>query len=202
MEKEFDLREIWQRSEENEAALPGIVPAAEEQAGRSINLVERIRRTARREHYSFLVAAGIGLLLLLGFQQYIWAGALAVFAALMIWKYEVEMRMFRRIKPEQNTLEYLRAIRDLLDKFMENYRKGFLIFMPLVAIGGALLGQYWALGTIDRTFWQQPVMLVYLALGIGLAILFSRLWLKFWVNTLYGKKLKEMKIIIEELEVL
>jgi hypothetical protein len=85
---------------------------------------------------------------------------------------------------------------------MQYYRIGILIFIPLIALGGALLGQYWATGTTDPAFWLQPVMGFYLAGSIVVAILFSRLWLKFWVQTFYGKKLQEMKIIIEDLEAL
>lgn len=198
--EEFDLKVIWQASKEGEDDLPSVAQSAEDQQRRSINLVERIKRTARREHWSFLVAAGIGILILLVRQNNFWALGLAIFAALMIWKYAVEMRLFNQIKAENNTLEYLRSVSRLLEKFMDNYRKGFLVFMPVVAIGGGLLGQYWAIGTIDWAFWFRPVMLGYLAVCIGVAILFSRLWLKFWVNTFYGKKLQEMKILIEELE--
>lgn len=200
--EEFDLKAIWQTSKETAEALPSVAQSAEAQRDRSFNLIERIKRTARREHRSFLIAAGIGLVALLAWQHYWWALGLAVFAALMIWKYEVEMRLFNQIRAEQNMLEYLRAVSRLLEKFMDNYRKGFLIFIPLVAIGGGLLGQYWAVGAIDWSFWFRPVMLAYLAVSIGIAILFSRLWLKFWVNTFYGKKLQEMKIIIDELEAL
>lgn len=200
--EEFDLRAIWQQSQEASESLPSVEAAAAKQHGRSVNLIERIKRTARREHWSFLVAAGIGVVVLVFLQRYGWALGLSGFAALMIWKYEAEMRLFNRIQPESDTLQYLRAVRDLLEQFMRNYRIGFLIFIPLAAIGGALGGQYWATGTISLAFWLQPAMLLYLVISIVAAVIFSRFWLKLWVNTFYGKKLKEMKIIIDELEAL
>ncbi|PHN04832.1 hypothetical protein [Flavilitoribacter nigricans] len=199
MEK-FDLQAIWQQSATEEPELPSFVAAKELVGDRSLNLVERIKRTARREHRTFLIAAAIGCLLLLAFQHFLWAGGLVIFTGLMIWKYEVEMGMINRIKPEHSTLEYLRAVSSLLERFMQNYRYGILIFIPLVAIGGALLGQYRVIGRIDWTFWLRPVMIGYLAAAIAVAILFSRWWLKTWVNTFYGKKLREMRIVIDELE--
>lgn len=85
---------------------------------------------------------------------------------------------------------------------MHIYRIGILHFIPIVALGGGLLGQYWVSGSIDLNFWLQPAIWAYFAVSIVVAILFSRLWLKLWVHTFYGKKLQEMNIIIDELEAL
>ena len=97
--EEFDLKAIWQNSEDHPVALPSVVASAEKRRGDSLNLVERIKKTARQEHRSFLVAASLGSVLLVVFQHFWWALGLMVFAGLMIWKYETEMRLFNRIKP-------------------------------------------------------------------------------------------------------
>lgn len=197
--KDLDLQEIWRGNPDEMTNVPSLEEAAQQKARQSVNLVERIRQTARSEHRIFLILAAVSTVLLLIFGWYYPALAMVVFTILIIWKYRVEMRLFNRIQPENSTLEYLQAVRDLLERFMRNYRIGILILVPLASISGILVGHLLAIGRIDWSILQRPSIWVSLVVSIGLGILFSRLWLNFWVNTLYGRKLKEMQGMIDEL---
>ena len=109
------------------------------------------------------------------------------------------MHLFNRIRPEENTLDYLKAVSRLLRQFMRNYRIGILIFIPLVVLGSIFFGQWWVSGDLRTDLWQQPAIWLLLVLGIVAGILFSRWWLRFWVHTFYGSKLQEIEEIIRDL---
>lgn len=196
--EEFDLKAIWQQTG-SEEDLPSVARTAQAYRRQSLNLVERIKTTAQKEHRVYLIAAAVGLILLTVFGYYFWTLGLLVFSALIIWKYEIEMRLFNQIKPEDNTLNYLRSVSRLLQRFMRNYRIGILIFVPVVAVGSALYGQWLATGTWDWEIWTRPLIWFFLIGSVLTGILFSNWWLKFWVKTFYGRKLKAMEEMIREL---
>ena len=79
---EFDLKAIWQGSEQDEEALPSVTLTAQQHNDQSLNLVEQIKSTARMEHRLFLIIAAIGIIVLVIFQLYYWALGLFFFAAL------------------------------------------------------------------------------------------------------------------------
>lgn len=199
--EEFDLRSIWQQEQPGNEEIPSVTETALQYRSQSLNLVERIKGTARREHRTFLIASGLGIIALLLTGHYYWALGLLVFAGLNVWKYEAEMRLFNQIRPEENTLTYLQAVSRVLRRFMHNYRIGILIAVPIMVIGGMLWGQWWVAGTLRPDLWLQPVTWGLLIVGIIAGILFSRWWVKFWVHTFYGQKLQELESLIEDLMV-
>lgn len=197
--EEFDLRSIWQQEQRGENELPSVAETARQHHRQSLNLVERIKATAQREHRTFLIASGLGLAALLFTGHYYWALGLIVFAGLNVWKYEAEMRLFNQIRPEENTLTYLQAVSRVLRRFMHNYRIGILIAVPIMVVGGMLWGQWWVSGSLRPELWLQPLTWTLLIVGIVAGILFSRWWVQFWVHTFYGQKLQELENLIVDL---
>jgi hypothetical protein len=198
--EEHELRAIWQQGLNRDEALPSVSETAGQYRRQSLNLVERIKYTARREHRIFLIIATLGVIIFLFTEHPYWAVGLLVFSGLNIWKYEAEMRLFNKIRPEEDTLTYLQNVSDLLRKFMRNYRIGILIVVPILVVGGMFWGQWWVSGSLRPDLWQRLSTWIFLVVGIVAGILFSHWWVQYWVGTFYGRKLEEMEKLIQDLK--
>ncbi|MFA0962719.1 hypothetical protein AB9P05_13030 [Roseivirga sp. BDSF3-8] len=194
----LSIETIWKSNSRSAVSLPGVAETAEAYRNRSGNVVDRIMRTARREHRLFLAVAAIGIAVALGTTYYLTAAGIALFTGLIIWKYVAEMRMMKRIRIQGSTCDYLMRVRRLLQWFMKVYRIGFGLLTPVSVLGGIALGAYKSGASLSTTF-TDPVVLGVAGLAAVGGILVSRLWLRLWVQTFYGKKLQEMDRLIAEL---
>ncbi|MEO1052157.1 MAG: hypothetical protein AAFX87_16110 [Bacteroidota bacterium] len=198
--KSMNIEEIWNDGFLNEPkGLSALEWPVKKLNRKSKQLIERIMQTARNEHRIFLIASAIALplLFILG---YIGSGmAYALFVGLMIWKYEVEMKMMKSIKFQESTVVYLKDVRRLLNKFMRNYRIGASILMPVTIALGIIISDQMKGHDLLYTL-SQTIFWVLLAFGGIASAVVSIAWIKLWVNTFYGKKIKELDQMISDLE--
>lgn len=193
-----DIETIWKSAGVADEKLPGVAETAEAYRNQSKNLVDRIVRTAMKEHYTFLGVAALVVIFALVSGYFYVAGGVALFAGLMIWKYWAEMRMVNRIQVQSDTKYYLESVRNLLQWFMKVYRIGFSILMPVSAVLGMAISYQVQGKSLFEDLSGSTVLLV-VVIASALGILFSFIWLKVWVHTLYGRKMQEMDRLIEGL---
>lgn len=193
------MEALWQAHKSGPSPAESVYRSAAQYAGKSRNLIERIRKTAVGEHRLFLIVIGITLPVLILFGLFAWAIGLTCFTAVMIWKFRTEIGMLDRIVFQADTLAYLRAVRDLIYQFMRIYRIGIMFLTPLWVIGGTLISFHL------RGMEILPLLTTGLFWGIvGLSIVLTvgalRLWLYLWTQSLYGKKLTELDQLIDDLQ--
>ena len=194
----LDIDNIWNAGQAK-TSIPqrSVEETAKKYRGKSIQLVERIRQTAQGEHRIFLTLAALGSIYLVKEQFYYYLLGLIIFTILIIWKYTAEMAMLKKINFQHDTFKYLSAVKGLLNKFMRIYQTGILFLLPGITLGAALIvqgqqGKSIMLMLTDMVFW-----LIFLITAV-VAILAAQLFLKLWVHTLYGRKLKEMDEMLAE----
>ncbi|MGB3183910.1 MAG: hypothetical protein WBB45_21130 [Cyclobacteriaceae bacterium] len=193
-----DIETIWKSAGTAEEKIPGVAETAVAYRNRSKNLVDRIIRTAMKEHYTFLVVAALVIIFALVSGYYYVAGGVALFAGLMVWKYRAEMRIVNRIQVQEDTRSYLENVRDLMRWFMKVYRIGFSILMPVSGVLGMAISYHLQGKSLFEELTGSTVLLV-VVIASALGILFSFIWLRVWVHTLYGRKMQEMDRLIEGL---
>lgn len=197
----LNIEDIWKSGHRHESSMKSVEETAKGFNGKSVQLVDKIRNTGRNEHYIFLILMGVVIVYLLWVQNYFTLAGIAIFTSLIIWKYEVEMGMLKKIKIQNDTLKYLTLLKQLLDRYMRNYKIGILIGVPILILGRMIIGQYilekdLSLMLTDKIFW---IVFLFSCL---LSFCFSRLFLYLWVKTLYGRKFKEMNDMIKDLQAL
>ncbi|MDN5200333.1 hypothetical protein QQ008_03150 [Fulvivirgaceae bacterium BMA10] len=195
----MDIENIWEAGHQSGRNIETVEATAKKYNKKSLQLVERIYRTGRKEHRIFLIVVGVAMPVLLLTKAFIIASSLLIFTGLIIWKYEVEMGILRKIKFQDNTLNYLISVKRLLNRFMLNYKIGIMVGVPLLMLGGMIIAQN-ILGKAITPMLMDPVFWFIFLFACFLSIGLSRLWLHFWVHTLYGKKFKELQSMIEDLE--
>lgn len=197
--KDINIENIWSAGFEFDVNNENIKLPEPNNKRRSKQLIDRITQTAKNEHVSFLIIAAVAVVGLLFFGYYLETAGLVAFTLLMIWKYEAEMKLFNTVQLGDDTLIYLTGVKNILQKFMKNYRIGIVILMPLVTMAAILISQGIKGVPLFETI-SEPIFWVALTFGSLLSILVSRLWVQLWVNTFYGRKLKELDQMIEDLE--
>lgn len=192
------IEDIWKSTGSMGEEIPGVAETADVYRNRSKNLVDRIVQTALKEHYAFLIVAGLVIFYTLVSGFFYVAGGVAVFTGLIIWKYEAEMRMLKRIHIQSDTRHYLEGVRNLLKWFMKVYRIGFSILMPVSGVLGMAISYHLQGRSLFEDVTDTTVLIT-IVIASAFGIFFSFAWLKIWVHTLYGRKMKELDRIIDEL---
>ena len=196
-----DIEKMWKEGFQHQK-----VDISQEQINKimkakSINLVGKIKSTAKIDHYSALVF----IPLIVGFTFYFgyyWIGVILglAIAALFIQN-SIMLRKLDKIEFKDSTLHYLAEFRAFI-KFMKRYYTrliifgGWIIMIPSFLFGFQLAGPPLedVLSSVS-SFLLIVVVLVLLVLsalsGVGIYRLVSKL--------MYGKKLKKIDEMIAEL---
>lgn len=192
----LDIDNIWSSGHKKSTTPPtSVEETAKNHRGKSLQLVEKIRKTARGEHRIFLALATLGGIYLMREQFYYYLLGLVIYTVLIIWKYSVEMKMIQKIKFQDNTFSYLSAIRALLNKFMKIYQTGILFLLPSVVFVSALILESQQGNSIIQMLSDSDFWIMFVVASV-LSIFVSKLFVKAWIHTFYGKKLREMEDMI------
>lgn len=195
----INIEDIWSNGYKTEPEIESMDWPVKNPKRKSKQLVDRIKQTARREQVAFLVVVGIAIpvLLILGYYKVLLG--VVLFTVLITWKYLIEIKLVDGVQLQEDTLAYLKGVRDLIKKFMSIYKNGILILTPLAMMSALLISNSLrGVGVIETM--SEAIFWGVVTFSSVLSIVLSRLWLKLWVNTFYGKKLKELDQMIVDLE--
>ena len=197
--KNINIEDIWSEGLKTEPIIESIEWPVKNPNRKSRQLVDRIRQTGKREHVIFLVLVAVSIPILLVTGHFKVLAGILLFALAMIWKYNVEMGMLNSIQLQDDTLVYLKGVQQLIKKFMTIYKNVILFLTPVAMMLAIIIfNSTKGVGLIETI--SESAFWIVVTFSSILSIILSRLWLKLWVYTFYGKKLKELDQMIIDLQ--
>lgn len=195
--KDDKLKNLWKQNKSS-------VEVSENQVDdilklKSNSVIARIIKTIRTEHILNIVSFPIIFSLLLYFNMYLEIILMVIIYLPFLIYYHFLLRRLKKAKIELNVHDYLLACYSNFKSFINHYR-----------IAGVILGLvgYFIGFMITRHDKTHPFALLaedgsleiwlIIVLFFGAVLSFGFIW---WIiHLLYGKKLKKLKLMIEELE--
>ncbi|WP_281613690.1 hypothetical protein [Flammeovirga sp. SubArs3] len=207
--EEFDLKDIWNKGHQTTPVLDEVKLAAQKQRKKSISLVDTILHKSKLEW----VIVGV-LYTAIGIPLIINGRILIVILGVlpMLYFFVLSLKNYKKVRAfdTQNTLEYLKKVDSFIDRSLQIYAKQLKVLIPY----SLLFGMYIALQNIIE---EEGVSFseFYFEHGgqiqiIGVLIFFIIIFVPFWrfatksthkfIDKFYGKELKGIKSMIEELQ--
>ncbi|NLR90229.1 hypothetical protein [Flammeovirga agarivorans] len=207
--EEFDLKDIWNKGHQTTPVLDEVKLAAQKQRKKSISLVDTILQKSKLEWVIVgVIYTAIGVPLIInGRILIVILGVLP-----MLYFFVLSLKNYKKVRAfdTQNTLEYLKKVDSFIDRSLQIYAKQLKVLIPY----SLLFGMYIALQNIIE---EEGVSFseFYFEYGgqeqiIGVLIFFIIIFIPFWrfatksthkfIDKFYGKELKGIKSMIEELQ--
>lgn len=194
---ENDIKNIWKKEQGNVALEENQIDNLLKQE--SSSLINRIIKTIKTEHILNIVALPIFLIIFIYNKMLIEAVAcLLIFVPFIVY-YQKLIKVLKIDAISLSTHDYLVNSYDKLKRFIRHYK----IVGSSITIVGFLFGIRYGTGweetyheiitTIGYKFWVKIIVLI---VGLVFSIfLFHKI-----IQILYGKKMKALKLLIDDLE--
>ena len=194
---ENDLKNIWHKKQANielpKEKIDNITKI------RSTNIIDKISKTIKMEHWINIVSYPIITTACIYYDGYLEALFVSLIFIPFLFYYHNLLNKLKKVDIQSNVIEYLKSCQSIFQKFVSHYKRiGVLLTIISFFVGLNLTGGFLEmLHEIKmKDIRDQVLTISFLLMGI----LFSIALVLIIVRLLYGKKLKALNTMIEELE--
>ncbi|MBK6266424.1 hypothetical protein JKA74_15370 [Marivirga sp. S37H4] len=165
---------------------------------KSTNIISRIIKTMKVEHYMNIIAFPIFFISLIYFSMLVEAILTVVVFVPFLWYYQTLLNKLNKAKIQLSVHDYLLACYENLQVFVAHYK---IASVFLVAIAFFVTTRATWSESIDHKILNSEgeINISYL-LSIAIGLAFSIGSMLMIIHLLYGRKMKILKSMIEELE--
>ena len=178
---------------------------------RSDGVLEKLQKIVRIEHYSNIIAAIFLVSSLLYFKVWLIASIVCIVMFIVIFYYKNLYNKVLNISYTENVLEHLQNIHSTLNDFKKRYIFGLIIIVPLSYYFGLEYGYFInsddssQTGTINNynsnpeSFFKPDNELYFILINL-ITLIVCVVIIYFIFHWLYGKKIKQIKNMIDTLK--
>lgn len=195
--KDDKLKNLWKQNKSSAEVSDNQVDDILKHKSNSV--IARIIKTIKTEHIFNIVSFPIIFSLLIYYNMYIETILMVVIYLPFLIYYHFLLRRLKKAKIELNVHDYLLACYSNFKSFINHYRIAGVVLGLVGYIIGFMIGRHdnshpFAIFKQDGSL--EIALILFLFFGALLS--FGFIW---WIiHLLYGKKLKALKLMIEELE--